>query len=419
MTEPIRALYELISGNCLRSEGKPNAAIEDRTSTFSISERFGLDWIRAFGLRLWYGIGETDPIEAAVSLFYHDICHGNEPAYPTSTLDDEQSSNSAESPLWVILKIFAVAKHNGNHAEIKPVPVPQDIMPEAVTGNGLRNRFSFQLFHHICKVAGPYNALTIDEHRANQLTFNYAWEVAAARDYGPALFVLLYLTRAVDRERSIKEMLSQFGAWLPKPLLEDGAPSIMWKFLTEELRIPSPWIWAAKALFARYDGNPSAEVECLINAEHWNEAHETFCRVVAPKTVIRRDFSTLKSLIDAFGEKPESKIRDWAHEGGMYQDFLALVDVPGIRKDQALVKRLVATLINVGEKIEKSATASFEEKVALKEIGRLVAGWCTADIGSTIQPADILRLPMTRDARRDYAAEVSKRYYRAIMASGA
>ncbi|EAS36157.3 nucleoporin SONB [Coccidioides immitis RS] len=422
MTEPIRALYELVAGNCLRSEGKPNAAIEDRTSTFSISERFGLDWVQAFGLRLWYGIGESDSIEAAVSLFQHDISHGNEPAYPTSIFGDRREQPGAdlpESPLWVILKIFAVAKYNGKHPEIQPICVPRDIMPEAFSAQGLHSRLSFQLFHHICKVARQYNALEIDEHRADQLALNYAWELAASEEYGPALFVLLYLNRAVDRERSIKEMLCQFAELLPAPVLEDETTSVMWKYLTQELRLPTPWIWAAKALFARSAGVTPTEVGCLLNARHWDEAHDTFCRVVAPRLVIERDYDTLKLLLDVFGKTPERRIRGWPQEGGLYRDFLALVDVPGIRKDQAVLKRLTSTLINAGEKIEKSTTVPFEEKVALKEIGRLVAGWCTNDIGSTLQPADILRLPMTQDARRIHAAEVSKRYYRAIMASGA
>lgn len=386
MTEPIRALYELVAGNCLRSEGKPNAAIEDRASTFTFSHRFDLDWIQAFGLRLWYGIGEDDPIEAAVALFHRDICHGNEPARPIPILHDDQDEpahdDDRESPLWVILKVFAVAMRNGCHPDIPPIRMPDAIMPESVVGDGLRNRLSFQLFHYLCVVAERYRALTVDENRADQLALNYAWELAASNDYGPALFVLLHLKRALDRELGVKQLLSRFASYLPSPILEGGAPSIMWKFLVEELRIPNEWVWAAKALYARYQGDWSGEVEYLINAEHWNEAHETFCKIVAPRTVIQHDWDTLQLLIEAFGENPESKIRGWAQEGGMYQDFLALVNVPGIRKDQTLLKRLVGALIHVGEKIEKSTMASFEEKVAFREIGRLVAGWCTNDIGS-------------------------------------
>lgn len=386
MTEPIRALYELVAGNCLRSEGKPNAAIEDRTSTFTISERFGLDWIQAFGLRLWYGIGENDPIEAAVALYHRDIQHGDEPARPVPMLhgDECQSIDDChyESPLWVVLKTFAVAMCNGNHPDIPPVRVPDAIMPESVTGHGLHNRLSFQFFHHLCVVTERHNALIVDNHRADQLTLNYAGELTASDDFGPALFVLSHLTRALDRELGIKQILSQFASWLPSPKLQDGTPSIMWKYLTEELRIPDAWVWAAKALYARYEGNWAGEVKCLINAEHWNEAYETFCKIVAPKAVIAHDWKTLKLLIEAFGEHPESKIRGWAQEGGLYEDFLALVNVPGIRKDQIVLKRLVAALISVGEKTEKHSMASFEEKVAFREIGRLVAEWCTNDIGS-------------------------------------
>ncbi|KAI1909930.1 hypothetical protein LOZ39_004266 [Ophidiomyces ophidiicola] len=426
MTEPIRALYELIAGNCLRSEGKPNVPIEDRTSTFNISERFNLDWIQAFGLRLWYGIGENDPIEAAVALFNHDINKGGEPAFPSALRShDSQKSKSyadllkLESPLWVILKVFASSMSGGENPDIGPIRLPEDLMPEAVCGHALHHRLSFQLLHHIRKAMGGSRVLSVDDHCVDQLTLNYALEIASANEYGPAIFVLLHLSCAADREKGIKEMLCRFASWLPTPILENGSQSIMWKYLTEELRVPASWIWAAKALFARAKGNPSAEVEYLVNAEHWDEAHDTFCRIVAPRAIIQRDYATLKTIIDAFGKDPETNIRRWSHEGGMYQDFLLLVEVPGIRKDQTILKRLVGTLIHIGEKTDKIASTTFEEKIAFREIGRLVAGWCTNDTGNTVQPGDILRLPMTQNARRIHAVEVSRRYYRAIMAGGA
>ena len=52
--EPIRALYELLAGNALRSIGRSSGATEDRASTFTLSERFELDWIQDSSQRKAY-----------------------------------------------------------------------------------------------------------------------------------------------------------------------------------------------------------------------------------------------------------------------------------------------------------------------------------------------------------------------------
>jgi len=67
--------------------------LEDRASTFSMSERFDLDWFQAFGLRLWYSIADDEPIEDAVFKFHHDLIHENEPAFPTPWRMEESRGN--------------------------------------------------------------------------------------------------------------------------------------------------------------------------------------------------------------------------------------------------------------------------------------------------------------------------------------
>ncbi|KAL1983062.1 hypothetical protein VTN96DRAFT_545 [Rasamsonia emersonii] len=425
MNEPIRALYELLAGNALRSEGRPSGAVEDRASTFTFSERFELDWFQAFGLRLWYGITDDEPIEAAVSLFLRDLTEGDEPAFPfpphlEAARDDlrhNQNALSRESPLWVLLKVYAVAAGSADASGLPKLEFPAAVLPESVTGDRLSNRLSFQLHQVVTSIVGHHDALVVDTARADQLVWDYAWELGASGRLEQALFVLLHLSRAVDRERSVKETLARFAAQLPSPVTANGTPDARWQYLTNDLQLPEAWIWVAKALYARDVGDAANEVHYLIRGKNWNEAHATFCREVGPRTIIERDYNTLQKLLSGFGDAPERKVRGWTSGGAVYEDFLRLVTAKSGQRDQASLKRLVGSLVVMGEKVNKSSGAEgLNERVAFMEMSRVVAGWCVRE-DNAVELSAILKLPLTGDARVMHTAEISRRYYSAVMAS--
>uniref|UniRef100_A0A093V7L7 Nucleoporin n=1 Tax=Talaromyces marneffei PM1 TaxID=1077442 RepID=A0A093V7L7_TALMA len=422
-SEPIRALYELLAGNALRSIGRSSGALEDRASTFTLSERFELDWIQAFGLRLWYSITEDEPLEVAVARFFEDITTGDEPAFPfPAHLEQElaglhQNANSRflESPLWVILKVYAATTSTNVASDLK-VNLPDAISPEAVSGNRLSGRLSFQLHQALVTIVGQNDRVAIDKARTDQLTWSYASELVASNAMEPALFVLLHLSRAGDREHAIKETLGQFAASLPTPLSQDGKPDDIWNYLVQALQLPESWIWVAKGLYARYSGDFANEVGYLIRAKNWNEAHSTLCRVVGPRTIIECDWSILSQLLNGFGESPDRKVRGWSSGGAVYEDYLRLVTAQGPR-DTNVLKRLIASLGFMGEKIKQtSGLEGLEERVAFMEMSRVVAGWSAREEDG-VELSAILRLPLTGDARVAHTAEIGRRYYSMVMAT--
>lgn len=425
MTEPIRALYELMAGNCLRSDGKPTGPLEDRVSTFYLSERFGLDWMQAFGLRLWYGISDADPLEEAVVLFHRDLTQGSEPAYPIA-FEEKDKELGRESPIWVLLKAYAVGMANGQHPDIRSIALPEAVMPGVASQSVVYNRLTFQLHHHLASIAGSSNAVTIDQSRADQLAWDFTWELAAAEQFTQALFVATHISNTASREAGIKQLLSRAAHWIPLPHREDGTtPDDNWYILTHDLQIPASWLWVAKAQYAHSRGDYAAEVNALIRAKHWNAAHEIFVQTVAPKAIIERDYPTLNSLLTGFGENPEKRIRGWEHGGGIYDDYVHLaVALPkGGKRETPRLKRLLAALGTAGKRAEKGR---LEERVAFREISRIVAGWCVVDGTATIkgaveQPAasEILGLPLAPNVRGAHAAAVSRRYFEAVMAGGA
>lgn len=385
MSESVRALYELVAGNSLRSEGKAGGALEDRASSFTFSERFELDWFQAFGLRLWYGITEDEPIEAAVSKFLDDLATGLEPAFPhpshaastRATLQPGSDTLGRESPLWVLLKAYATAT---GHANVPPVELPTALLPESLSGDRLTNRLSFQLHHVLAPVIGQNDAIKVRQPQADSLGWDFASELIAGQELAPALFVLLHLSQPEDRKRAVQETLARFGAMLPEPTTPDGSADPAWLYLTTDLQIPDAWIWVAKALHARDRGDSTREVDCLIRGKHWNDAHATFCRVVGPTAVISRDYATLERLVSGFGDGPERKMRGWASGGGIYEDFLRLATATRGRRDPTRLSRLVNALKTMGDRVRSGQGAEgLEERVAWKEMGRALAGWITRE----------------------------------------
>lgn len=443
MTEPIRALYELLAGNGLRSEGKLTGALEDRASTFTLTDRFNLDWLQAFGLRLWYGITEDEPIEAAVSKFLEDLASGQEAAFPhpanrhndRGILQPGRDTVGRESPVWVLLKLYS-AIASGKSAGMPSLEFPASLLPESVSGNRLRNRLAFQLCQLLAAAIGQHDSFQVDTARVDQLVWDFAWELNSEGLPDESLFVLLHLSRAVDRERAIKETLARFARHIPEPFTSDGSPDASWHYLTEALQIPEAWIWVAKALYARDIGDATAEVTYLINGKHWNDAHATFCRIVGPTAMIERDYATLQSLVSGFGETPERRVRGWTSGGGIYDDFLHLAAPGGRKRDHKRLNRLVNALVAMEEKISNgSGVEGLEERVAFKEMSYAVASWAAQDdsnvspfpchpiwsrrvdlITQAVESSAVLNLPLTGDARMIQTAEMSRRYYSAIMA---
>ncbi|KAE8392086.1 nuclear protein 96-domain-containing protein [Aspergillus alliaceus] len=423
MTEPIRALYELLAGNALRSEGKSGGALEDRVSTFTLTERFGLDWIQAFGLRLWYGITDDEPIEAAVCKFLNDLNTGDEPAFPYPFHKESARETShavsdtlgQESPLWVLLKVYSMTL--GAAKDIPAIDFPAALLPESVSGDKLSNRLSFQLYQLLTAAVGRHDGFKVDTFHVDQLVWDYAWELSCGDQLDRALFVLLHLSQAEDRERALKETIARFAARLPDQVNSEGAPDTTWQHLTRDLQIPEAWIWVAKALSARDAGDAPREVDCLVRGKNWNDAHATFCRIVGPTAVIERDYATLETLLSGFGDAPDRKVQGWANGGGVYEDFLRLATAKSGKRDATRLNRLVNALVAMGTQISQgSGVEGLEERVAFKEMSRAIASWTAHEDGKAVEFSGVLSLPLTGEARIMQTAEMSRRYYNVIMA---
>ncbi|KAI4177449.1 MAG: hypothetical protein LQ343_000430 [Gyalolechia ehrenbergii] len=365
LTEPIRALYEICAGNVCICEGK-KGPIEDQAKTFVLSQRFGLDWRRAFGLRLWYATKAEAPIEDAIKLFHTDL-RSDETVKPTppfvyngseelAWIDDK--STSREDIHWGLLRLFAASKDTVPTQSIADI-----VLPHNLVGHPLDFRFSFQLYHALAQLF-PANT---DKAKADQLAWDFAVQLEAQGEWLWSVFILLHLSDPAQRQNALLDILARNAGSIPAP---DSA--FPFSTLVSDFKIPAPWIWEAKALHARSVLRDHAEeIYYLQKAGNWIEAHATLCGVVGPRCVIEQDFDTLHRLVEGFRRGKDTIEEAWRKGGEIYEGYVEFVVQGEGRCGAETVEKLLHALLESVE--EKRGDFGFEEGIAVREIAGSVA----------------------------------------------
>ena len=314
ISEPVRALYALLAGQTCVCEGK-KGPVEDRARDFVISERFNLDWKRAFGLRLYYATLASEPIEVAIKKYAVDLEKGDEGAKPVRSVvdaDGKQLITDGEDLLWSLLKLYAASK------EWLPLPSIVHILNQQdVTPDNKRNvLLSFQLYHALTV---RFPAIS-NPAAADSLAVDFSQQLDSVDEWVWACFATLHISSPAAREQGLQDLLAHHA----HDFKADEKDSTF-KVLTKEFKIPESWIWQAKALAARaITRNRLFEVECLVLAGDWGEAHAVLRRSVGPRIVIAEDWTLLGKMLERFQNGKEN-IEDWAQGGQVYEDFLYLV----------------------------------------------------------------------------------------------
>ncbi|KAF2204579.1 hypothetical protein GQ43DRAFT_468968 [Delitschia confertaspora ATCC 74209] len=474
MTDEIRALYELLAGNCDICEGRTGGGLENKASTFKIASRFGLDWRRAFGLRLWYGTMVHEPIHVAIAQFADALRDGKEEAKPVPWFVEQgvdmgwkdPEPENREDILWGILKLYASSK-----LEL-PANVEDILSPENVSGHPLNARLAWQFFQHFRarqqeahdsrKIGLPtarsgnglneslLSSITSSTEKDRQaedpltalgdnLTLLYASSLHSPQHWTTAVFVYTHLSSPVARAHYIRTLLALYS-----DTYEISEEDTDYQYLTKTLRIHKTWIYAAAALRAKAEGDDVQQTLHLLKADELAEAHEVLCRSVGPSSIISRDYDTLREVLGDFIPSPENSpagdlsrsrgrprarkdpVQGWSHGGQIYFDYIHLLDLTSQQSrfswqenEVAGLNQEISFLLNyIQERLEvvgadRWETRSLEERVALTEISSEVAR-LMGEIQS-LDKAQILKLPLAEDGWLKHSRELSTLYHRAAL----
>lgn len=279
-SEPIRAIYELLAGNTSTCAGVKGVPIENRVSSFVISDRFDLDWMQSFGLRLWYGTSKT--IAEAVASFQHDI--------------NQDREAEPDSALWSLLKCYADAQVDYSDYRL------DWLLGRAIYATG--------------QLSWGQKA----DEKLDAATISFASQLTATGNWVSAAFVLLHLSDPMGRSKAIRDLVGRHAHLIPT---EKKTQEGVFATLTQKFKIPAKWIWEAKAMQARaVDKDPVAEFSYLILAEDFLEANRTFLKRVAPAAVIQRKYTELFEYAKLLYHIRD-KLPNWASGAGVYLLFPA------------------------------------------------------------------------------------------------
>ncbi|KEQ62662.1 uncharacterized protein M437DRAFT_48873 [Aureobasidium melanogenum CBS 110374] len=423
MTEAVRALYELVAGNTCISEGKSGPA-EDKASAFGISSRFGLDWRRSFGLRLWFS-GANDSLADAVQLYIDDLAADKETIRPVPYFTEQSLAPSwhdtdaqgNEDTLLGLLKLYS-RQPSSNISDVRSL-VTNLLSPASVSGSPLNARLSWQLATLLQK-KGLLTAAELSDAALDQLSLTLSGQLEAANELVFATNVLLHLTNESAREKHIRDLLYRRAAALYDASNPDALPTV----LTQDFGLPEQWLWHARALYARSmleDHN--AEVSYLLRAGDSAQAHAVLCRTVGPAAIIQREYDSLRQLLDLFQNTLSTEtLESWRTGGQVYSDYTHLLDL--VRRDddasratkKELLDRLTVSLPGVLE--GRTGKVDLEERVAIGEMAGLVKAE-VEKMGREDKGVDrslVNRLPVAGAKYATQGVDLSRAYYRAIVA---
>jgi nuclear pore complex protein Nup98-Nup96 len=395
----IRTIYELLAGRTLDCRGKSGSGSENKVPSFKFSDRFKLDWKRAFGLRLWYGTLQVDDVASAVLQFTADLDDNGEPAKPLPWFVlaredmgwDDPNPESREDPLWGLLKFYADRYCDDVEAEDIVATLGNLFQPENTSGNPQDPRLSFQLINLLRgKVLAISDNDLATAPTSTPVADELAMKLAAALE--PQIptkpevlvvtsWVLLHITDTATRTSLLKTQLDHYAKLLVDNEAISAALSHAPSSLdtsTGSLRIPFAWLCAAKATYARTVVHDSvAEAHWLLEGREVNAAHDVLCRVIGPAAVVEGEWDDVRVVLAALTEtEMVGGVADWEKGGGLYADYVELVDLTdgaasGKRQGQdakTVVKRLVRKMSGSLEALAAEGVAhkSPMEKIALK-----------------------------------------------------
>ncbi|KAH6647455.1 nuclear protein 96-domain-containing protein [Truncatella angustata] len=405
-SEPIRALYEMLSGNVCVCEGTKSGPSENRADSFIISNKFGLNWKQAFGLRLWYASSSEDAIADAVEKFKEDYEQDRE-QHPSAwfveqgigSIWDDPKEADREDLLWGLLQLYS-----NKHADLESI-----LRPENSQLSPLDYRLTWQLGQALA-ATGKASFGNNATEKSDAATISFASQLTNEGSWVEAAFVTLHLADPDARSKAIQEHLCRHAG------LIGDEQSESFRELTDKLKIPSRWIWHAKALYMRSVKKDAAgEVQCLLRSESFAEAHQTFIKEVAPVAVIERDYNALADLLQQFDGR-QSQVADWNLGGEVYKAFLQLVGFQR-RHEQPPLALISGLLEGLPAMHGNTPEAGIVEYAALTDMAEVVAK-VVSDLAKSgkMDHQRILKLPLTEDVLLRHSRDLAWSHYHNVMA---
>ena len=349
MSDAVRALYCILAGELCVVLGQTGAA-EDRVAEFCISDKFGLSWQQSLALRVYFG-GHA-MLQDAINAYCADLKADERESHPAPfwVQEMEHAHFEDEDTAMGLLRLFA-----------KVAPVSELFEPVIVSSSSVNSKLAWQF----ASTLQARKLVTLSDESMAKLTLEYATELEAASELVESAWVLLHLKNSAVRQQAVTRLLERNAGKITDPHIEGGN----FDRLVNELQVPRSMVFAAKALYAQTTDDLYAQAYWLLQAAHFEEAHDVLCTSVGPQAVIEQDYAALANLVPQF---PRRKPAGWEQGGQVYSEFVRLVTMRSAERygDEGekvlrLLKRSLA-----GIEGRQGRETPIEQRVAVIEMKR-------------------------------------------------
>ncbi|XP_030055686.1 nuclear pore complex protein Nup98-Nup96 isoform X2 [Microcaecilia unicolor] len=414
--------------------GKPVWQLSDQRS---INVCTLLDWKRCLAVHLWYLLPPTAPIARALTM-YEEAFQGSteHETYACAPLppylEDSgiyleemfEAEETANRPLqdvcFHLLKLYS-NRHYDLHQLLDPSSITSDLL-------------DCRLSWHLWMVLQALNYTHLSEQCQGVLHASYAAQLENVGLWEWAIFVLLHITNAYVRESAVRELLNRHCG-----LCETAESQQKEAFLIQRLCIPAQWIYEAKAIRAKRDGDGHKEALYLSKAGHWNQCHKLFIRHLASDAIINENYEYLKGFLEELAlPERSSLIQDWDTAGLLFLDYIRVLEMLNrIQQDCSgyELERLHTKVTSLCNRIELIQCHNAKDRLAQSEMAKRVANILRVVLSFQHSPEPITdsapdvrvplrllaphigRLPMPEDYALEELRSLTKSYLQELTVS--
>ncbi|WIA44337.1 hypothetical protein OEZ86_007126 [Tetradesmus obliquus] len=299
------------------------AGVGGQGGLLDVASALQLEWSRAFGLWLWYGLPSTEPVAAVTRAFTAALAASPQlprpvPPHSSSSSSSQQPDAAAAAPAdtqYALLQLHALGPHGLNLGLL-------NCYPPAADGGGFGSDLYNSCYNNVSNGQGSTvgelvaQLLRVAGHSSNPLDCSTAWQLLGVLQAVGAL-----PSRRQEYERVAIALCGSFAAqllllntpaaavWAPFVALHipsDGAIALpgareaaiqrllqvtapQWAddpqlvgWLRSMLGLPLPWLHSAQATWHGYCRRSSLQLLHLIAAGDWHAAHNLACCSIAP-----------------------------------------------------------------------------------------------------------------------------------------
>ncbi|KAA6423558.1 MAG: nuclear pore complex Nup98-Nup96-like, partial [Trebouxia sp. A1-2] len=394
--------------------------------------RLDLDWRRALGLHFWYHQPTTASISDLLDSYSDSVSSDRDgvpqpkPLYQEAAgVQQPRSSTAANAVDFQLLRLAA-----GDLLGTQPaVGLAELLRPAGVTPDPLDHSFAWQLL----SVLQAVDAVALEDDngcsptQVFQLHMSLISEIEALGHMSHwAVYVALHMPGHPSQEWShlresvVRELLLRHAPeWAPDASKRG--------FLLHKLHIPPAWLDQSLAQWSRYCRDDSGELQHLMEAGLWVEAHQLLCIHLAPQLFLashtqegripseqqqqlEAELQQLISRLTSHAERisaqagsrlqPDAELNavSWSQGVGLYATFFELRDAfRHARGDESGQQQRMHDYLQFAQQLQhvapiwRAGSGSTLRQVVLSELSAQVTKWLLKDASPVAQqqPQDI------------------------------